>query len=173
MAPEILVALKSEDRLSQMIPYIEEIAQPGMKVIFLIGFRPQTTSKTWRYNSLGLRGFEEARFAGDLEKPMFAGENIRGTALMEEQRLSAEHKVFLAMEALHRKGVKLTVNVYAGSLKKVVRNYTSNGNVHFIVKRLGKLPAMMQFVRRTFLSFGASNQRSFSPILLLHSTHAA
>jgi hypothetical protein len=173
MTPQILVALKSEDRLSQMIPYIEKIARPGMKVVFLIGFRPRAAAKTPQYNSLGLRYLEDARFVGDLEKPTFAGENISGTALMEEQRLSAEHKVFLALEALRKQGVELTVDVYAGSLKRVVKNYTRNGNVHFIVKRLGKVPAMMQFVRRAFPSFGAFNQRTFSPILLLHSTRAA
>lgn len=53
MAPQILVALRSEDRLSEMVPHIEEIAQPGMKVVFLIGFRPLAASKTPRYNSLG------------------------------------------------------------------------------------------------------------------------
>ena len=55
MAPQILVALKSEDRLSQMIPYIEKIAQPGMKVVFLIRFSPQTASKASRHNSIELR----------------------------------------------------------------------------------------------------------------------
>ena len=49
MASQILVALKSEDRLSQMIPYIEEIAQPGMKIVFLIGFRPKQPLRR-RYN---------------------------------------------------------------------------------------------------------------------------
>jgi len=172
MAPQILVALKSEDRLSQMIPYIDEIAQAGMKVIFLIGFRPQAASKAPRYNSLALRHLEDARFAGDLEKPMSAGENISGTQSMEEQKLSAEHKVFLTLEALHKRGVEIAVDVYAGSLKRVVKNYTRKGNVHFIMKRVGKVPAMMQFVRRAFPIFDSFNQRTFSPVLLVHSTHA-
>ena len=164
MAPQILVALRSEDRLSEMVPHIEEIAQPGMKVVFLIGFRPLAASKTPRYSSLGLRSLEDPRFDGDVEKPMFAGENISGTPLMEEQRLATEHKVFLALEALHKKGVEILVDVYAGSLKRVVKNYTRKGNVHFIVKRLGKVSAMMQFVRRAFPIFSEFKQRTFSPI---------
>ena len=172
MVPQILVALKSDDRLGQLIPYIEEIAKPGMKVVFLIGFRPQDASETARYNPLGLRCSEDTRLAGDLEKPMFAAESISESHLMEEQRLVAEHKVFLALEALKKRGVEITVDVYAGSLKRIVKNYTRNGNVHFIVKRLGKLLAMMQFIRRAFPRFGASNQRAFSATLLHHSTHA-
>ena len=142
MAPQILVALKSEDRLSQMIPYIEKIVQPGMKVVFLIGFRPQAASTAPRYNSLALKYLEDVRFGGELEiKPMFAGENISETPSMEEQRLSAEHKVFLALEALHKRGVEITVDVYAGSLKRVVKDYTRKGNVHFIMKRVGRVSA--------------------------------
>jgi hypothetical protein len=172
MTPQILVALKSEDRLSQMIPYIEEVAQRGMKVVFLIGFRPKAASKAPRYNSLAFKGVEDVRFVGDLEKPMFAGEKISETLSMEEQRLSAEHKAFLALEALHKRGVEIAVDVYAGSLKRVVKSYTRKGNVHYIMKRAGKVLAMMQSVRRAFPIFGSLNGRTFSPVLLLHSTHA-
>ena len=173
MASQILVALKSEDRLSQMIPFIEKIARPGMNVIFLIRFSPQTASKAPRYNWLALKCLEDVGFIGDLEKPMFAGENISRTQSMEEQRLSAEHKVFLALEALHKSGVEITVDVYAGSLKKVVRNYTRKGNVHFLMKRLGKIPAIMQFVRRALPIFGLFKQPTFSAIRVFHPTHAA
>lgn len=173
MAPQILVALKSEDRLSQMIPYIEKIAQPGMKVVFLIRFSPQTASNALRHNSIELKCLEESRFfEGELEKPKFTERNFRETESMEEQRLSAEHKVFLALEALLKRGIEITVDVYAGSLKRVVKSYTRTGNVHYIMKRAGKLLAMMQFVRRAFPIFGSFNGRTFSPVLLLHSTHA-
>jgi hypothetical protein len=172
MGPQILVALKSEDRLSQMIPYIEKIAQPGMKVVFLIGFHPLAASTTPRYNTLGLRFLEDPRFDGDVEKPQFAAEISSGTQSMEKQRLSVEHKVFLALEALRKRGVEILVDVYVGSLKRVLKNYTRKGNVHFIVKRLGKIPAMMQFVCTAFPFFSAFKQRAFSPVLLLHTTHA-
>jgi len=173
MAPQILVALKSEDRLSQMIPYIEKIAQPGMKVVFLIRFSPQPASKASRHDSIELEFLQESRFfEGESEKPRFTERNFRETQSMEEQRLSAEHKVFLALEALLKRGIEITVDIYTGSLKRVVKNYTRKGNVHFLVKRLGKIPAMMQFVRRAFPIFGSLNGRTFSPVLLLHSTHA-
>ena len=173
MARQILVALKSEDRLGQMIPYFEKIAQPGMKVVFLIRFSPQIASNASRHDSIELECLEESRFfEGESKKPRFTERNFRETQSMEEQRLSAEHKVFLALEALLKRGIEITVDIYTGSLKRVVKNYTRKGNVHFLVKRLGKVPAMMQFVRRAFPIFGSLNGRTFSPVLLLDSTHA-
>ena len=138
MARQILVALKSEDRLSQMIPYFEKIAQPGMKVVFLIRFSPQPASKaSARVDRVRVpRG--SAFFEGGLEKPRFTGENIRGTQSMEEQRLSAEHKVFLALEALLKRGIEITVDIYTGSLRRVVKSYTCKGDVHLIVMRARK-----------------------------------
>jgi hypothetical protein len=169
MGSQILVALKSEDRLGQMIPYIEEIAQPGMKVVFLIGFRPQAaTSRALRYNSLGFNCFEDLRSAGELAGS--PNENV--DEAMEQPSLSAEHKVFLALERLHKRGVEVAVDVYLGSLKRVMKNYLREGNVHFIMKRAGTGSAVMQFVRRAFPIFGSFNRRTFSPVLLLHSTHA-
>jgi hypothetical protein len=170
MAGQILVALKSEDRLSQMIPYIEEVAQPGMKVVFLIGFQPQVVSKAPRYDSLAFNSFEDMRFAGRLEQSGSPNENVDGP--MEQPSLSAEHKVFLALERLHKRGIEIAVDVYLGSLKRVVKKHTRKGNVHFIMKRAGKGSAIMQFVRRAFPIFGSFNRRAFSSVLLLHSTHA-
>lgn len=37
MAKQILVPLKEHDRIEEIIPYIEEVARPGMRVVFLEG----------------------------------------------------------------------------------------------------------------------------------------
>ena len=145
-----------------MIPHIEKIAQPGMKVVFLIRFSPQAAPKM-PHKSLGLRCLEDPRSEWELEKPRFTGENIRGTQSMEEQRLSAEHKVFLALEALLKRGIEITVDIYMGSLKRIVKSYTVKGNVHFIVMRSGKKRAMMEFVRGRFLFLACSNSLLFLP----------
>jgi hypothetical protein len=171
MALQILVALKSEDRLSQMIPYIEKVAQPGMKVIFLIRFSPQTASDALRNNSIELKCLEESRFfEGELEKPKFTQRNFREAEPMEEQRLSAEHKVFLALEALLKRGIEIAVDVYTGSLKRAVKSYTCKGDVHLIVMR-ARRELMMDFLHKAFPVFGLFKQPSFSPILVLHPTH--
>jgi hypothetical protein len=173
MALQILVALKSEDRLSQMIPYIEKIAQPGMKVIFLIRFSPQTASNALRHNSIELKCLEgESRcFEGELEKPKFTERNFRETQSMEEQRLAAEHKVFLTLEALLKRGIEITVDVYTGSLNRAVKSYTCKGDVRIILMR-ARRELMMSFLHKAFPVFGLFKQPTFSPILVLHPTHA-
>jgi hypothetical protein len=165
MATQILVALKSEDRLSQMIPYIEKIARPGMKVVFLIRFIPQPASQSSRHDWMEYP--EQSRFfEEESKKSRSPGASIRGTRSIEEQTLAAEHKVFLTLEALLRRGIEITVDIYTGSLRRAVKSYTRKGNVHFIMKRLGKVAAIVQFVRMTLPIFGWFKQRTFSPVLL-------
>jgi hypothetical protein len=171
MAAEILVALKSEDRLSQMIPYIEKIARPGMRVVLLIRFIPQPASK-W-HDAIELECPQDSRlFEGESKKSRSTGENIRATESIEAQRLSAEHEVFLALEAMLKRGIEIAVDVYTGSLRRAVKSYMRKGNVHSLVKRMGKIRVMMQFVRRAFPGLGAFNEQTFSPILVFHPTHA-
>lgn len=38
MAKQILVPLKKEDGMEEVIPYIERIVQPGMRVVFLVRY---------------------------------------------------------------------------------------------------------------------------------------
>ena len=49
----------------------------------------------------------------------------------------AGQKVFSACEALHRLGVIVTVDIYAGSLSKTLSSYTSHENVQFVVMQRG------------------------------------
>ena len=90
---------------------------------------------------------------------------------MEEQRLSAEHKVFLALEALLKRGIEITVDVYMGSLRRAVKSYTSKGDVHLIVTR-ARREMMTDFLHKAFPAFGLFKHPTFSPILVLHPTHA-
>lgn len=173
MGQEILVALKSEDRLSQMIPYIEKVAQPGMRVVFLIRFIPHSASKPSRHDSIELE-CPETSAHGEVasEKPRLAPENISATYSMEEQKLSAEHKVFLALEALIKRGIEITVNVYMGSLRRTVKDYTRKGEVHLIVMRPSKKRRVIEFVQKAFTMFGLFRRPTLSPVLVFHPTHA-
>jgi hypothetical protein len=172
MKKQILVALKNQDRLDQMVPYIEEIAQPGMEVIFLIRFSPNGASKRSWDKSLPLDSLEEVEFTGDLQQSRLMNRKIGHTCSLEKQRLLAEQKVFLALEALLRRNVKIGVDVYTGSLSRVVNGYTRKGNVHFIMKRAAAASGMLEFLRRTFSIYGWFEQPSFSPVLLLRPDHA-
>ena len=49
----------------------------------------------------------------------------------------AGQKVFSACEALHRLGVTVTVDIYAGNLNKTLSSYVSHENVQFVVMQPG------------------------------------
>jgi hypothetical protein len=49
----------------------------------------------------------------------------------------ARQKVFCTCEALHRLGVTVTVDIYAGSLSKTLSSYVSHGDVQFVVMQPG------------------------------------
>jgi hypothetical protein len=164
MAQQILIALRNQDRLGQMIPYIERIAQPGMKVVFLIRFHPEASFKR-------SQGLEEGRSVGELEKQWLAGRRVTETHAIEEQMLVAQHKVFLALEALLKKGIETTVDVYTGSLRRVVKSYTRKGNVALIIKR-ASAPVMKQFLRTMFPNFAFRRQLALRPIDLLRVNRA-
>jgi hypothetical protein len=173
MAAEILVALKSEDRLSQMIPYIEKIAQPGMRVVLLIRFISQPACKSSCHDAIELECPQDSRFfEGEPMKSRSTGENIRALESIEVQRLSAEHEVFLVLEAMLKRGIEIAVDVYTGSLRSAVKSYMRKGNVHSLVKRMGKIRVMTQFVCRACPGLGGFNEKTFSPILVFHPTHA-
>ena len=94
MAIKILVPLRKHDRLEEIVPYMEEMAEPGASVVFLIR-HPVSDFKL------------------------------------------ARQKVFSACEALHRLGVTVTVDIYAGSLSKALSNYASHENVQLVVMQPG------------------------------------
>jgi len=173
MTGQILVALESQDRLDQMIPYIEEIAQPGMEVVFLVRFAPMAVSRGSQDNCSTLKPLEEIRFVGELEEPRFTDGKMKATRSLEDHTLSAEHKVFLALEALLKRGIEIAVDVYTGSLSRVVKSYTRKGNVRLIMKRAGKAMTTVQFLGRIFSFLGLFKQPTLSPVLLLHPDHAA
>jgi hypothetical protein len=173
MARQILVALQSEDRLSQMIPYIEKIAQPGMKVVFLIRFSLQPALKGPQHDPTELMssGEHSACLGAELKKPRLTEENTSEPQLMENQRLVAEHKVFLALEALLKRGIELTVDLYNGSLRRAVKNYTRKGDVHLIMMR-ARRELMTDFCHKALSVFGLAKHRTFSSVLVTHPTHA-
>jgi hypothetical protein len=105
MSKKILVPLGQYDRSEEMIPYIEKVARPGMKVVFLM--RYPVDGFIWAKEEYGMRAALKAKklvnyysWEGNLE--------------------SAKKQVAPTCEALRAKGIEADIDVYAGSLKKAV-----------------------------------------------------
>lgn len=158
MAREILVPLNRHDRIEEIIPYLKELAKPGMRVVFLIPYPVELWLWLWDHWVTT----ESPREA------TLAGRKIMDRYSWEKQRGLAEQKVFLARETLHKRGVEVAVDVYTGSLRGVVGDYTANGDVHLIMMRADRGRPMMRLLRRISVPFGLFKRPSFSPVLLLH-----
>jgi len=153
MSKEILVAMKSQDRVEDIIPCLERVAHPGTKVTFLLRY---PVDGFIRANEVKLfsRSLEEAK---RLTKHYSWDENIK----------RGEKKVSPAVEALQRKGAEAAVDVYAGSLKKAVSMRTPKGDVHLIVMRAGIGQWIASFFNGTNSVFKLFKRPSFSPVLLI------
>lgn len=173
MTGQILVALKSQDRLGEMIPYLEKIAEPGSKVVFLVSFSPNADLNGSHDNDPStLKHGEETQVDENLRETNCALGNYRLPQPPEDLCLGAEQKTYLTLEAFRKRGIEMTVDLYNGSLRSVVKKYLRNGNVDLIMKRTGWYLPMGNLLNRMFPSLALSRQQSLAPVLLLHTSAA-
>jgi hypothetical protein len=158
MNKQILVPMKRNDRAEEMIPYIEKVAWPGMKVVFLM-----------RYP---LGGIKWPTKEPDTETASEINELLDYYS-WEGNLQRAEQKVSSACAALRTKDVEVTVDVYAGSLKKAVRSHTLNGDVHLIMTRAGIGQRIAGFLNGSSSLFDLFKRPTVSTVLLIHPGMAA
>jgi len=158
MNKKILVPLAQNDRTEEMIPYVEKVARPGMKVLFLM-----------RYPVGGIKWPTKEP---DTETASEANELLDYYS-WEANLKRAKAETAPAAEALGRKGVEVAVDVYAGSLKKAVRSHTLDGDVHLIMTRAGIGQRTAGFLNGTSSLFDLFKRPTVSPVLLIHPGMAA
>jgi len=156
MTDKILVALKRGDSVEEVIPYLEKIAKPGMRIVFLV-----------RYP---VDGFEwlQAHVAA-----METGMQTACTAAEAAARYSMQNQERLAMERLLPiskclPGVEIAVDVHAGPLRKVLRRYSLHGDVRLIMMPARREPRDLRLLKLATSRFGLFPRPSFSPVLLLY-----
>jgi len=158
MAEKIVVPLKSSDGINEVIPYIEKIAEPGMKVVFIIHYP--------------VDGFDwlQAR-SGTMESGIQSAVRIQRMVAWytwERQSQLVNEKVSFAREALCKRGVEVAVELCTESFRKAVRSYMLKGDVHLIMRRAGIGLRIKRFLQGTIAAFGLFKRPSFSPVLLVH-----
>jgi hypothetical protein len=136
---QILVPLRRSDRIKDVIPFLEQIARPGCKVILLI-----------HYSVEGLDWFQ--------------GKSM--PSVVEEQKLVAENNTFLGLEPLREKGVKVALDIYAGPLRKVVKQYTLRGDIDLVMIAVGRRSRIGRLFQNCLLLNFSSLAKSSSVLLL-------
>jgi hypothetical protein len=153
MNKKILVPLGKYDRSEDMIPYIMEVAKPGMTVIFLV-----------RYPIDGLRcPKEEIGRRAALETK----ELVRYYSWQTNVE-TANARIAHACEVLRANGIEAVADVYTGSLKRTIRRYAVHADVHSIMTRAGVLQRIAGFLNGTNSFFDLLKRATVSPVLLIH-----
>jgi hypothetical protein len=153
MNKKILVPLPQNVRAEEMIPYVEKVARPGMKVVFLV--RYPVDGFIWAKEEFGMKAALEAK-------------QLVNYYSWEGNLQRAQKKVSSAHDALRPKGIEAAVDVYAGSLRKAVRSHTLNGDVHLIMTCAGVGDWIVRLFDGTGSVFKWFNCSSFSPVLLIN-----
>jgi hypothetical protein len=115
---QILVPLRRNDKIEDVVPCLEQIARPGSRVILLI-----------HYSVEGLDWLQSKSLP----------------SVIQEQKLVAKKNTFLALEPLRARDVMVALDIYAGPLRKVVKQYTLRGDIDLVMivagsrSRIGKL----------------------------------
>jgi len=158
MAEKILVPLKRHDRVEEVIPYIEQVAEPGASVVFLV-HHPVNGFK-WLQAHCGIAQC-------GLEKTLAVRRMIESYSLKMRRQL-AQHRVFRTSGALHDMGMNITVDVYTGSLRKMLRSYASNGDEQLLIIRPGIGQRIMSFLQGIDSVSAMFRGTTASSVLLLH-----
>lgn len=164
MAEKILVTLKRGETAEEVAPYIEEVAKPGTKVVFL--FQYPVTS-LWEFIGLAQDHVAAIEY-GDHEQATLVMQGLGQAYTTEEEARLAAEKVFPACEGLRNKGVEIEVDLYEDSLEDAIERHDRNGGVQLIMTRPGVGLRITNFLKETAGFFGSRKRPGFSPVLLSH-----
>ncbi len=158
MASQILVPLRGSDRIEQLLPYIEKVVQPGLKVTFLVHYGHPAFHELIGQLLAIHTGVTPSRLPGQLNH----------AEIVQQQMRLAVQKVAPAGLALRNKGVEVSVTVFAGSVRKVVREYAAMGNVHLVLMPHSRGDWLPRPVRKLISLFHFFKPQTLAPVLLLH-----
>jgi hypothetical protein len=149
----ILVALKRHDRVEDLMPYVEEVVRPGMKAVFMVpypvdGFR-------WSHEEIGRKAIEE-------------GKRLASYYAWDSNLRRAEELIAPALKALPVKGIEVAVDLYAGSMRRALRDYEVKSDVHLIVTRASVGNWIERVVDAAPSALRSLIRPSFSPVLLIN-----
>jgi hypothetical protein len=160
MNNKILVPLKKHDRVAEIVPFIEKVAQPGTSVMFLV--RRPVNGLKWlqAYSAVSQCGVDNALVVARMAQ----SHSTRTRAQLAKQQ------VFNTCAALQRMGVKVGVEVYAGSLRDTLLSYGIGGD-NLVVMRPGMLERIAAFLDGTATLRGLF-RRPFSASVILQNSGA-
>jgi nucleotide-binding universal stress UspA family protein len=157
MQGKILVAMQGQDRPEEIIPYLENLARPGMRVIFLLRY----PVKLWSYLRDHWIDTESPR------KAQAAGRELAERYSREAEIELAEEKIAPARDALREKPISVEVELYTGNLKSKVLEHTAKGDVDWIIMPAPRRSWPLRLLAPATARSGALQWAKSLPVMLL------
>jgi hypothetical protein len=158
MAEKILVPLGKRDRIDEVIPYLEKVAQTDTRIIFLI--RHPVNGFKWLQAYCGI-------MQCSLDNALMLRKMMESYSVKTRRRLT-EQKVFQTCQALHRLTVKTVVEVYSGNLKNTLNGYLRSGDIELVIMRPRIELRTTTWIKKIFARWSGFKRPSVPPVLLLH-----
>jgi hypothetical protein len=148
MAKTILVVLNPEDNVHVLLRRLERVVKPGNRIVFLVEYQYDVSSWLLAHIALLQTGLENG----------LACQERRAWLSWDEQKTQVEENVAEPVRRVFsRMGIEICVDLYSGSLNRILRRYLELGEVALILvatsswlRRLKILPTRLRnwFVRR-------------------------
>jgi hypothetical protein len=158
MKGKIVVLLRRHDRIEDILPYIDKMAQPGMNIVFLIPYPVQL----WPWLRDHWVTTESRRAA------IVAGTKIINEYSWEAQKGLAEQKIALARDVLQKRQVEVDATICACSMTRAIRNHSVDREFQLVLLQAGSSHPLVNVLRRMLSFFGAFKRPAFRPMLLVY-----
>jgi hypothetical protein len=122
---KLLVTMTGHDPLEKLMPCLEMLAKPRMTVIFVFPYPIDSRSY-----------FQDHRIT--VESAIHAtaiGRKVVARYNWDAQKELAQRIIAPAVDVLQNKGVEVEIHLCAGSLAKVIRNYSVDKDIHWIISQ--------------------------------------
>ena len=158
MNKQILVPMKRSDRAKDLVPYVEKVSRPGMKVIFMVPY--PTDGFCWAREEFGRKAIEQAKSFADFYR-------------WDTNVQKARDRIAPLLKSLTAKGIEVEVDLYAGSMRSAVKDYSAKGDVHLIVTSASIGQRIAGVFNGSNSLFDLFKRPVLSPVLLIHPVSAA
>jgi len=150
MSQQLLVPIKSHDRIEDLLPYLEDLARPDMKIVFLVHF--------------GINRFGE--LAGQLlEIQSGLPSSFSSDTVIPQSNLA--RRIQLASQKLHVRGTRIDVKFYSGRLRPILRQYSEAKASKLVIMRPGQNRAW-RLCQNLFSALRIARSAPSMPVLLRH-----
>jgi hypothetical protein len=157
---EIVIPLKRCDQINDVMPYLKNIARPGMKVVFLV----RGSTDRWPWMEAHLTAMQTGNLTAFQVCELTSRYNVE-----RETRL-AEESLALTTKMLCARGISTEVKIYASSLRKALRRLAESETSRLVLLPTSHSFSPVRISRAIFSALGLSKRRDVSPVLLVRSS---